>query len=837
MEPAKPPLSHETKTDASVNRPPGSRITGHGSRTTDHGSRPTPFERAHESGMMFGQAVLEYVERTRRETVGANPAESAEAQDLNREAAAARTQAEAEMASVQERLSQSEVPEAEPEPETPEMLAKRQAMGEKREAVAKLEAELKQFEGFGALKRLAEGGRAERQHIMDDLRQAKFEYVQARAEFVGTSAIRMLAERTALADKVAQERNQEKGLGEKVYDVYKKLGDMSLAKIWKPKSKAGRFVAKTMNVRMLISAGLLGVGLAAGAAGGVGVGLGVLAARRAFAGAGASFGSYDLMRMVADRRTGKVDEKKLESMTNVEIVSRLERLEAENMRNGTEVSKHEGYQKLFAEYARRAQAADESSAENLARQPQSAEEADYERQWAQFMEDADRTLETARSKNAKMNRAIKVASGAVGVIVGSGLLAKVVGAVAHEVSGPKPLVAETHLGKTATNIAPAHEATDAGIVRGLAAERLAAGTFNKGDTLQSVTRRLLLQNPKEYGFTGNVRDQAALAKWAGTQTDRMLRDQGFVRQAAQGSARLTRLTGVTSVDQNHAAHAMLVRDAKGVLRVQLDQNAKLVESAHGDKLFSESGLANVRQMAAEARSEIARNQSGLDNANEALRGMDPQKIADMRKIVNHERYMDTHPSGEGTVRYSPDLIKKWSGMVRDYDQAQSRQAFYSEKLAEAQDKLRYATTQESHIRGQMADWEAVRGKGFGQPRVGRFNADELLRAENAPRTVPEAAAPKPPEAAPVTLTGKGTSAINRGPGALSATASVAGALSGIGMATAHMPKRREKPPVKPTTMEEQIASTVDQPEAEPENSNPFSVREPAPPDSGSANVP
>jgi len=248
-------------------------------RTSDTGPEikgKTPFERAHEAGMQFAQAVIDYVERAKRETAGGNASERAEAQQLNQEAQAAADKAQRELAAVQGRLEEQAGPEAAAQPKVeavPDaaLETKKLAMEGKRDAVAQAEAQLKQFEGFGALKRLGQAGREEHEKIMEALGKARQEYAEARAEFVGSSAMRMLEERTALADKVAQERNKEKGLGEKVYDAYKKLGDMSLAKIWKPKSKALQFFARTANVRTLISAGLLGVGLAAGAAGGVGV--------------------------------------------------------------------------------------------------------------------------------------------------------------------------------------------------------------------------------------------------------------------------------------------------------------------------------------------------------------------------------------------------------------------------------------------------------------------------------------------------------------------------------------------------------------------------------------
>jgi len=247
-----------------------------------------------------------------------------------------------------------------------------------REELTKARADHKKYEGItGSLKRLTRREAAKEADL--EVRSAEEKYLEARAEFVGENVEKYINEKTELADAQAEAYQEKRGFGRKIYDAYKKMGEWNLTKLGvKPKSKWGKRLARAASVRTLVSGGLIAGGSAAAAAGAAGTAIGMFAARRMMGGAGAGIGSYDLMKMGADRKlAGDIPEipegvserkrKKLEKkrdkmlreideMSNDDLRKRLEYYEAVAPMNGKKPSEIPYYEKLRNEYKQRLQA-------------------------------------------------------------------------------------------------------------------------------------------------------------------------------------------------------------------------------------------------------------------------------------------------------------------------------------------------------------------------------------------------------------------------------------------------------------------------------------------------
>lgn len=226
-----------------------------------------------------------------------------------------------------------------------------------RDKFIKAKAAVKKFQGIrGTLRRIANNQAAEQAQKDHDNFQE--EYLENKAEYVGDNVEKYLDERTELADAQAEQFTKERGWGKSFYNAYKKLGEWNLTKLgWKPKGRIGKVVARAASMRTAVSLGLLGVGTAVAAAGAAGAAAGVFVGRRVFGGMGAGIGSFDLMKMVADRKLSKeVSDEKLKKMNSDEIRKRLEYFESVGPMNGKKPSEIVFYRKLQTEYGNRLKA-------------------------------------------------------------------------------------------------------------------------------------------------------------------------------------------------------------------------------------------------------------------------------------------------------------------------------------------------------------------------------------------------------------------------------------------------------------------------------------------------
>lgn len=212
-------------------------------------------------------------------------------------------------------------------------------------------AKLKKYQGIsGALRRVFNTEKANL--IKLDVQETWEAYDKARAEALAEHTENWINENTKLADAQAEAFNKEFDYGSKLYKCYKKLGEMSLYNRWEkkgklPKSRIGKMLAKAANVRVLVSAGLLGTGFVAGAAIGAGTAAGVFSFKRLWSAFGSGVGSFDLMKMIADkRRAKKLSDEKIAKMGPAQLAEQLEYYEAVAPLNGKKPTELPLYNKL-----------------------------------------------------------------------------------------------------------------------------------------------------------------------------------------------------------------------------------------------------------------------------------------------------------------------------------------------------------------------------------------------------------------------------------------------------------------------------------------------------------
>jgi hypothetical protein len=464
--------------------------------------------------------------------------------------------------------------------EAKELSPKEKEMREAGDMVAELQAKLHQFEGLGAAKLLLPGNRRKRENILADLENAKKEYAELRAEVVADNVDKFCDERMAQVEsqRAALEKQKGKEWLSKGYQWYKKLGEMNLTKLgWNPTGRIGKIAARAMSVRTLASVGLLGAGLAAGA--GAAVGVGAIIGRRLLAGIGTGVGSYDLMRMAAERQPGKFKPDDLEGMSKEEVAERLEKMEANAMVGGRSLDGNEAYGQLDGKFRELLKAEQKES-------PQEA-------RLSETMKVIDERLEAAVGRSKRHDKIMKGVAVGIGGLVGSGEFAKGLKAVADstglsdtiisskkwladwlgwskpavptgeamraakvigkEVSGDVggeaagtavedrlggkkvPVEASEVGGKAAA--ATAAEAKEMGPPtpeQKYGAKLMGAAEVHKGDSYSSLIRRQLLADPERFGFDPAKHGDAA--KWAREMTSKAVRDSNLI--SAKGDMRL-----------------------------------------------------------------------------------------------------------------------------------------------------------------------------------------------------------------------------------------------------------------------------------------------------------
>jgi hypothetical protein len=334
-------------------------------------------------------------------------------------------------------------------PEAPKLTKKR--VGEIRQFLGKFKdsrnamlEKKKAAESIGTVEGVLK--KDEKAKLQEEAEQAEMEYKKMRAEYVGEKAHRFIGEKARLAEQQAEQFQQEKGFGKKVYDAYKKTGEWNLGKVLgegvmkkleanenddtdtRVRKSVARFATKVISVRTAVSGAMLGAGLAFGA--GAAAGIAAIGARRVLSGIGAGFGSYDLMKMKddlnkkgqdlrigkykisADKDRAKMQELKKEDLaglSNEEILTRMDHFDVAGQLNGVNPKDNETYKLLGLEFNARARAGktEEPISEVVAQEG----------------------VRAAEIKKDEQGREVKrkVVAGAIGAVVGSGVLAKAIG--------------------------------------------------------------------------------------------------------------------------------------------------------------------------------------------------------------------------------------------------------------------------------------------------------------------------------------------------------------------------------------------------------------------------
>ena len=205
-------------------------------------------------------------------------------------------------------------------------------------------------------------GRGRKTLARAEYERALKDYEEARAERVGADLKRFVAEQNALTDDGVRKAIEGKNVAwETITKTWKWLGDQNLEKLgWKPEGRFGRWVARSVNFRMGIGLGLMGIALASGA--GTFAAIGALGARRAMAGVGATVFTAEWLKRRAEVsrttvRYPKVkgaplgrEEAMLAEMPIHEVVALLGVMAFGLRMQGKRTAESEDYQKLMARY-------------------------------------------------------------------------------------------------------------------------------------------------------------------------------------------------------------------------------------------------------------------------------------------------------------------------------------------------------------------------------------------------------------------------------------------------------------------------------------------------------
>jgi hypothetical protein len=317
---------------------------------------------------------------------------------------------------------------------------KLEKLREARERLAAAEKNKKAYEGLvgrfkGWIKKDEKSG-AEAEFIM-----AEEEYKKARAEYVAGNAERMLKERADLADARARELHEKRG---KIYRAWKWLGEQNVEKImpekwkaklaaWRPEGKIGKITkfatrlgTKFLSLRTGVSFGLLGVGIWGGV--GTAAAFSLFAARRAIGGAGAGFGTYDLLRRGQEswattkwnlswkpwEMKAGLTKEDVEKLSEEELEERMAHFEMNAALGNSKVSENEIY-KLLAERYRETV---EGKAEMKGADAMKFLEAQ--------MEGVDDKLKELKVKAKRNDRIMKGVAVGMGLVAGSGLISKLI---------------------------------------------------------------------------------------------------------------------------------------------------------------------------------------------------------------------------------------------------------------------------------------------------------------------------------------------------------------------------------------------------------------------------
>jgi hypothetical protein len=547
-----------------------------------------------------------------------------------------------------------------------------------RKLLASKQADLRKYQGLvGELRTKLTGAGEKKSAIEEEVALIREKYEQARAEVIGEDVMGMLDETATMTGAMAEAVAEKKGLTARAFEAirnaHKKLGEYNLEKLgWHPEGRIAKMVARGVNARLLVNGILVGGGTAFG---GTAAALGAITARRIFGGMSAGYGSFDFMSMLSERKGKKAALEGLESDTTEGLVHRLEDLEARALVNGKDLSQDETYQKLKAEFGKRfggqAIAGPEGEAVQLEREVM-----------LQLMSQKQERVDALQEMHTDRATAMKLAATGIGLLAGSGLIAKGVmkgakGAWHATFGSAQPVEAAVvlpngdvavdspeldHLAPRVEDVdyaAKLHPAVEDAVpadaahpsVEGAAAhlpetpnavdaEALKLAEIHKGDGVIRIVSRQLEAKPEAWGY--DAAKDGDLHKWASKMTHELM-----AKNKISGDIRL-------KLDAAHPGHVLVSPDGKIEMSdaktyMAEPHAATLAEEPHAAAASAESHAAvTAEPHAAETTSDIeARLDQSMDRrTDEILNGTSNEEAAlDRSMDARAEEILKGAPQG------------------------------------------------------------------------------------------------------------------------------------------------------------------------------------------------
>lgn len=245
-----------------------------------------------------------------------------------------------------------------------------------REALIQAKKNLQAYKGLiGRFKGL--GGK--KAAVETEIELAEEAFKKARAEWVAVGTARTLREGLDLTDQIAREHYEKRGA---IYRAWKWLGDRNVGRLigegrvdsailrweaWTKKKKVhwllgpgklGKITVKAglrfLSLRTAVSGAMLGGSLLLGAAGAAagGVGAALFASRRALAGLGSGFTSFDMFTSyrLAKEQGGPISDEELNELPVEEVLKRKLVFETGDALKGKDVLENKQYLKLAERY-------------------------------------------------------------------------------------------------------------------------------------------------------------------------------------------------------------------------------------------------------------------------------------------------------------------------------------------------------------------------------------------------------------------------------------------------------------------------------------------------------
>lgn len=190
------------------------------------------------------------------------------------------------------------------------------------------------------------GGKEEAAKVTEEFEAARIKYEKAQAEFNGEKILRHNAEERRRVNEIIGARAKENSTFEKFRAAYKWLGDQNLEKVIKPETKFGKIVCRTASLRTVVGLGLGATGFGLALSGGTAMAVGsALFLRKLYSGATSGLGTYEGLRMLAEKKTAISDEQ-IKNSALSSVNEKMAQIESWAILNGKKINEYPDYVKL-----------------------------------------------------------------------------------------------------------------------------------------------------------------------------------------------------------------------------------------------------------------------------------------------------------------------------------------------------------------------------------------------------------------------------------------------------------------------------------------------------------